>query len=175
MAAVPPNILVVGTPGTGKTTLCNELADRTDMSHIDVSELVKQRELYEGFDEEFQSYVIDEDKVLDEMEDESDLNITAGGKVVSYHGCDFFPERFFQLVVVLRTDNTVLYDRLAARGYSAHKIQENVQAEIMQVLLEEAHENYNPDIVVELQSDTPEDMEANLERIQSWLESFSQK
>jgi len=28
---------------------------------------------------------------------------------------DFFPERFFQLVLVLQTDNTVLFDRLVAR------------------------------------------------------------
>jgi hypothetical protein len=38
-----------------------------------------------------------------------------GGKVVDYHGCDFFPKRWFDIVFVLRTDNTVLYDRLSAR------------------------------------------------------------
>lgn len=54
-------------------------------------------------------------KVLDELEDPSDLNVNAGGKIIEYHGCDFFPERFFQLVVVLSTDNTILWDRLAAR------------------------------------------------------------
>ena len=41
-----------------------------------------------------------------------------GGTVVEYHSCDFFPERWFDLVVVLTTDNASLYDRLAARGYS---------------------------------------------------------
>jgi adenylate kinase len=34
---------------------------------------------------------------------------------------------------VLTTDNTVLYDRLVKRGYSKHKVEENVQCEIMQV------------------------------------------
>lgn len=38
-----------------------------------------------------------------------------GGIVVEYHGCDFFPERWFDAVFVLRTDNTVLYDRLVQR------------------------------------------------------------
>ena len=33
------------------------------MQHINVSELVKERRLYTSYDEEFQSYVIDEDKV----------------------------------------------------------------------------------------------------------------
>ena len=57
-------------------------------------------------------------QVLDELEDPSDINISAGGKIVEYHGCDFFPERFFQLVVVLRTDNTLLWDRLQSRFVS---------------------------------------------------------
>lgn len=50
-------------------------------------------------------------QVLDELEDK----IEEGGKIIDYHGCDFFPERFFDIVFVLRTDNTLLYDRLAAR------------------------------------------------------------
>ena len=37
------------------------------------------------------------------------------GNVVEYHGCDFFPERWFDLIIVLRTDNTILYDRLHHR------------------------------------------------------------
>ena len=35
--------------------------------------------------------------------------------IVDYHGSDWFPERWFDLVIVLTTDNTVLYDRLQAR------------------------------------------------------------
>lgn len=38
-----------------------------------------------------------------------------GGNIVDYHGSEFFPERWFDLVVVLQTDNTVLYDRLRNR------------------------------------------------------------
>ena len=38
-----------------------------------------------------------------------------GGVVVEYHGCDFFPKRWFDAVFVLRTDNTILYDRLQQR------------------------------------------------------------
>jgi len=38
-----------------------------------------------------------------------------GGKIIDYHGCDFFPERWFDVVFVLRTNNTLLYDRLEKR------------------------------------------------------------
>jgi len=54
----------------------------------------------------------------------------AGGNIVDHHSCDFFPERWFDLVVVLQCDNTVLWNRLEKRGYSKSKIQENVQCEV---------------------------------------------
>jgi adenylate kinase len=38
-----------------------------------------------------------------------------GSILVDYHGCDFFPERWFDLVVVLQTDNSILHDRLTSR------------------------------------------------------------
>ena len=53
-----------------------------------------------------------------------------------------FPERWFDLVLVLRCSNTLLYDRLQARQYSGRKLEENVQAEIFQTILDEARESY---------------------------------
>ena len=50
-------------------------------------------------------------KVLDELEEV----MSEGGNIVDYHGCDFFPERWFDIVFVLRTDNTILYNRLEKR------------------------------------------------------------
>eukprot|EP00058_Branchiostoma_floridae_P020897 XP_002606387.1 hypothetical protein BRAFLDRAFT_67634 [Branchiostoma floridae] len=95
--------------------------------------------------------------------------MTAGGNIVDYHSCEMFPERWFDIVFVMRTNNTVLYDRLQNRGYSDKKIQENVQCEIFQTLLEEARESYKVEIVHELQSNTPQDMETNLNNILQWL------
>lgn len=44
-----------------------------------------------------------------------------GRKIVDFHTCDFFPERWFHLVVVLRASTAQIYDRLTARGYSEKK------------------------------------------------------
>ncbi|PHT53706.1 hypothetical protein CQW23_08168 [Capsicum baccatum] len=77
-------------------------------------------------------------KVCDELED----MMEAGGNIVDHHGCDFFPERCFDRVVVLQTDNTVLYDRLSRRGYTGQKLTNNIECEIFQILLEEAKESY---------------------------------
>ncbi len=42
----------------------------------------------------------------------------------------------------------------------------------MEVLLEEARESYDKEIVVELQSNEAEDVESNVERIVIWIENW---
>lgn len=77
-------------------------------------------------------------------------------------------------MVVLRTDPTKLYDRLRARDYSEQKLQDNLDSEIMEVLLEEARESYDEEIVVELRSDEADDIEGNVARIETWLKNWKQ-
>lgn len=47
-----------------------------------------------------------------------------------------------------------------------------MDAEIMQVLLEEARESYDEEIVVELQSDSLKDIDSNVERIEAWIQQW---
>lgn len=164
-----PNVLITGTPGTGKTTGCGMVAEATGLRHVNVGDLVKNQELHQGWDEEFECHIIDEDKVVDAMED----MMTEGGVVVDYHSCDFFPERWFDLVLVLHTDNSILYDRLQARGYSEKKLTENIECEIMQVLQEEARESYREEIVHVLPSNTFEDLESLVERVVAWAKAYA--
>lgn len=58
-----PNILVTGTPGTGKTTSSQMIAEATGLEHVNVGEIVKSKQLHEGYIEEFDTHVLDEDKV----------------------------------------------------------------------------------------------------------------
>ena len=167
-----PNILITGTPGTGKTILATQLANNIEnLSHFNINELIKQEQYTEGYDKEFDSHILDEDKLLDAMEDK----MAEGGQIVDYHSNDFFPQRFFDLVIVLRCDNSILHPRLVNRGYNEHKIQENIECEIMEVVLEEARESYPEEIVVELKSETMEDMESNLERIETWYNMYKEQ
>lgn len=44
----------------------------------------------------------------------------------------------------------------------------------MEVLLEEARESYDEEIVVELRSDEADDIEGNVERIEGWIAQWKE-
>ena len=128
--------------------------------------------------------------------------LDSGGYVVDYHTCEFFPERWFDLVLVLRADTEKLYDRLVSRNYVQKKLDENMECEIMQVVLESARESYPLEIVQELprflfflgfhssalvssslicfysilfmkfNSNTVEDVEDNIQRVCTWYQHW---
>ena len=164
-----PNVLVTGTPGTGKTTLSALVAQRLGMRHVCVGELVKEQNLHDGYDAEYDTHTLNEDKLCDYLEDV----MAQGGVVVDFHTVDFFPERWFDLVAVLRCDNDLLYPRLEARGYKTNKIDENVHAEIMQVVLDDARESYDEEIILELSSCAVDDVERNAQTIEQRLRAMA--
>lgn len=60
-----PVIVLCGTPGTGKSTTAQLLVTESPvpLKHINVGDLVKEKGLHEGYDPEWQSYTVDDDKV----------------------------------------------------------------------------------------------------------------
>jgi adenylate kinase len=168
-----PNILVTGTPGVGKTATASLLAASLGLRHINVGELIAQHKCYDGYDNELDTHILDEDKLLDLMESIFQNCAMEGiGIVADYHTCELFPERWFDLILVLRVTTDVLFDRLTERGYSEKKRGENLEAEIMQVVLDEARESYEEDIVQELPSNTVEEMNSNIDRCRVWMEHW---
>mmetsp|Transcript_11642 Transcript_11642/g.13540 ORF Transcript_11642/g.13540 Transcript_11642/m.13540 type:complete len:206 (+) Transcript_11642:66-683(+) len=190
-----PNILVTGTPGVGKTATATLIAERLGMKHIKIGEIISQNKCHTEYDESLQTHVLDEDKLLDLLElefdndaqgadddddddhsnddDDDERGKYQGNLVADYHACELFPERWFDLILVLRADTHVLYDRLVKRGYSENKRNENMQCEIMQVVLDEARESYAKEIVQELRSNTLQEMEQNVERVEAWYQQWT--
>jgi adenylate kinase len=150
MMRTQPNIIITGTPGTGKSTHCEQLAEKTGMHHLSINDVVKKHNIGEASD------------------DPEDPNL----QIIDWHACDLFPPSMIDLVCVIRCDNGLLYDRLKARGYAGKKLEENMDCEIMEVLLNEAREAYDGEIVVELRSEKAEDVEANVERIEQWITNW---
>lgn len=64
-----PVIVITGTPGTGKSTTAGLLVDASPipLKHVNVGELVKSQGLHEGYDDEWQSYLVDDDKVTSQI------------------------------------------------------------------------------------------------------------
>jgi adenylate kinase len=146
------------------------IEERTGIVHVNVGELVKQKNCYDGVDEELDSNILDEDKLLDVMEAIFQNAAEEGkGIIADFHASELFPECWFDLVLCLRTSTDVLFDRLTARGYNEKKRSGNMEAEIMQVVLDEARESYAAEIVHECPSNTVEDMESNVKRVEQWI------
>lgn len=60
-----PNILITGTPGTGKTTFSQMLVESLGegFKHVNVGDVVKDEKAHNGWDEEWEAFEVDEDKV----------------------------------------------------------------------------------------------------------------
>ncbi|EHB14656.1 Adenylate kinase isoenzyme 6 [Heterocephalus glaber] len=96
-----------------------------------------------------------------------------GGVIVDYHDCDFFPERCFHAVFVLRIHNNILYKRPETRSYNVKELGDNNEGEIFQVLYEEAMLSYKEDTVLhQLPNNTPEELEDNINQILRWIEQW---
>ncbi|KAK9238137.1 AAA domain-containing protein [Lipomyces kononenkoae] len=164
-----PNIIVTGTPGTGKSIHCERLKElMPKMTYRSINEYVKEHSLEDGFDEERQSTMVDEDKLVDLLTGDLDK----GGCIIDWHVCHIFPEGLIDLVVVLRTSTNRLFDRLKERNYPEKKFMDNIDSEIMEIILNDARESYDPEIVIELQSNDNDDLESNCQRIESWAKQW---
>ena len=63
MARDQPNIIMTGTPGVGKTSHAEVLAQSTGLKHLSVNQIVKERNCQERWDVAMQTWIVDEDKV----------------------------------------------------------------------------------------------------------------
>lgn len=165
-----PNVLVTGTPGTGKTTLSKLIEQEFGMTHIEVGKVVKEKKFYSEYDPVMDTHDVeedDEDRLLDYLEP----MMVEGGVVIDYHGSSLFPERWFNsgAVVVLHAETDILYDRLVGRGYNAAKREENMAAEITCVCENEAMESYDESIVMIVQNNSTREMDETLDALRQRL------
>jgi adenylate kinase len=120
-------IALTGTPGTGKTTIAGILPYKV----IDINALVKGGMNF-GKDPERGCLEADMDALANYLAGlDSDEALILEGH---------FSHHFADWSIVLRLSPDVLKLRLEARGYSAEKIRENLEAEALDVILVEAVE-----------------------------------
>jgi adenylate kinase len=144
-------IIITGTPGTGKTVITN-LLEKEGYSIIEVGKLVKEKKLYDYYDEERESYVVN-DKLLNEKLVELLKDYSSSEPLIIDGHVVELPPTYVLHCIVLRCSIRHLRQRLMERNYGSSKIDENVEAEIMEVLLTDMLELYGPENVSVVYSD----------------------
>ncbi len=126
-------LIVSGTPGTGKTTVSQNLLNNLNAKVISLNELAISEKLIINYDVERETSVINEKKLvryvikLIERYKKLDLEFL----IIESHFSDIVPGQYIDYVIILRCDPDELSIRLKKRGYKNEKIRENVQSEIL--------------------------------------------
>lgn len=126
-------IFITGTPGTGKSTISLALKESLNLLDIfEMKDLLAKLNLLEEYDPDLDTNLFDEKKATKEIQVYLELKndfILVGPPLN-------FDNLIFDYVIVLTcSKKVILQDRLKLRGYSQPKINENLEAELLGVIL----------------------------------------
>lgn len=141
-------IIIAGTPGTGKSTVGRKLSELCNVDVINLSSVAIERGFVLMYDERRDTYIINEDKLIEYVV--KLVNSYSGTLVIITHYPEIIPSSIVQGVYVLRTHPLVLEKRLAGRGWKEGKINENVMAEVLGVVINSAIEAFGEGKVYEI-------------------------
>ena len=134
-------ICITGTPGTGKTTLSKKLALKLNFHYLDVNNFIVDNKLYGGFDKKRKTKIVDVGKLNGKLIDEIKLFNKIkmyNGIIIDSHLSHYLPRKIADFCIVTKCDIKELSKRLKMKKFNKNKIQENVQAEIFDICLNEA-------------------------------------
>ena len=140
-------VAVTGTPGTGKSSVCDVLARRGYLV-VDLDDLARKEGLVTGRDEIRETDEIDVDALRE------GLHVPAKVAFVKSH---YSHRMDADVAIVLRCRPSVLRTRLETRGWSAAKVRENVEAEAIDAILQEAVEHLKSVYEVDTTEATPQE------------------
>ena len=135
-------IIISGTPGTGKTTLAKELADRTKFEYIDVNQVIESENLCTEYDKKRTCNIINIgklNKALKKLITKS-RKLQKKGIIIDSHLSHYLPANLVDLCIITKCDLKELKNRLETRNYSKNKVKENIECEIFDICLIEARE-----------------------------------
>jgi len=126
-------VIISGTPGTGKTTLSKKISRKIKAKLISLNNLVIQKDLFVKFDSNRETFVINEDKLIEKVLKliESYASEKNDFVLIESHFSDIIPSNLIDYVIVLRCHPDELLRRLKKKGYNERKIIENIQSEIL--------------------------------------------
>ena len=137
MAEFKRVILIVGTPGVGKTVVSKLLASKINALYINLAEFVKRENLILGVDEARDTLIADINKVskrVREILESSERDAVIDG----HYAMDVVSAKVVHLVFVLRRNPDELKKTLESRCFREKKLWENLAAEVLDVCLWDA-------------------------------------
>ena len=131
-------IVVTGTPGTGKTTVSKYIADQLGYTYIDGNDFLDNACM--DYDEDRDCKIIDSAQWIKNIQNHLESK-NIDNAVIDSHFSQELPAEILDFCIVTTCDRTLLRQRLLERGYKKEKIDENIEAEIMEVCAIEAQEH----------------------------------
>jgi len=132
-------LVILGTPGVGKTRLAKKLSKKTGARLIEANKVIEEYKLYSGFDK-FGTKIVkikELERMLNKLaKDRNDGNVIIEGHIladIKIKGA---------IAIVLREHLQKIYKRLKARGYPDEKILENIESEALDYSGINAEKNY---------------------------------
>ena len=135
-------IALTGTPGTGKTTVCEFIKEHSKYREkyriIDLHKLILDEKLYTGRDEARDTYIADMERLRERAAELIKQTPVGMDTIIESHISHYLPA---DVIIVLRAAPVALRKRLGKRReYSYEKVKENSDAEALDVILVESTE-----------------------------------
>ncbi len=140
-------IIVSGTPGTGKTEIAKELAEKLKYRYIDVNKLIKENSLSEGYDTKRKCEIVDTAKLSSFLL--SFIKKSKQNLVIDSHLAHYLPSKYIDLCIITKCGLKELKKRLGKRKYNKAKIRENLDSEIFDICLNEAAEKGHTILIID--------------------------
>jgi len=148
-------VALTGTPGTGKTSVA-EILVRRGYHVVYLDRLAEERKLIVGIDPARNTREVD----IEALDEAVEVPVKLGFLVGHYSHL-----LSVNLAIVLRCHPRALAERLRARGWPEAKVRENVEAEAIDVITQEAVARVPYVYEIETTSSAPEDSATAVLRI----------
>ncbi len=125
------SIVITGNPGVGKHTITQEIAEKLELSIIDINKIAKDAELFEENKDTYDVDTAKLEKILEQKISEKNVIV---GHLAPY----VLDKNKVKIVIVLRRNPYDLISVYKERKYTDEKSKENLGSEVLGIIAHDA-------------------------------------